>query len=165
MVKNLRAIQETQVPPLGQGRSPAGRKWQPTAVFLLGEFHGQRSLAGNSPQGHKELHTAEQLTLSLHFHTLTYHCIHTHTHTHTHTPQIYTNRHNGIVISYEKEGNPAICENVDGPWGRSIKVHHFMLSEISQVEKDKSCLMLLIFGILNKSGKKRHKSQIQSIRD
>ena len=26
------------------------RKWQPTPVFLPGEFHGQRSLAGYSTQ-------------------------------------------------------------------------------------------------------------------
>ena len=38
----------------GSGRSPWRRKWQPTAVFLPGEFHGQRCLAGYSPQGHKE---------------------------------------------------------------------------------------------------------------
>ena len=31
------------------------RKWQPTPVFLPGEFCGQRSLAGYSLQGHKEL--------------------------------------------------------------------------------------------------------------
>ena len=30
------------------------RAWQPTPVFLLGEFHGHRSLASYSPQGHKE---------------------------------------------------------------------------------------------------------------
>ena len=29
------------------------RKWQTTAVFLPGEFHGQRSLVGYSPWGHK----------------------------------------------------------------------------------------------------------------
>ena len=29
------------------------RKWQPTPVFLPGESHGQRSLAGYSPWGHK----------------------------------------------------------------------------------------------------------------
>ena len=40
-----------------------------TPVFLSGEFHGQRSLVGYSPWGHKELDTTEQLT-------------HTHTHTH-----------------------------------------------------------------------------------
>ena len=30
------------------------RAWQPTPVFLSGESHGQRSLAGCSPQGLKE---------------------------------------------------------------------------------------------------------------
>ena len=35
------------------------RKWQPTAVFLLGESHGQRSLAGYSPWGCKELDMTE----------------------------------------------------------------------------------------------------------
>ena len=34
---------------------PWGRAWQPTPVFLPGESHGQRNLAGYSPQGHKEL--------------------------------------------------------------------------------------------------------------
>ena len=29
------------------------RAWQPTPVFLPGESHGQRSLVGYSPQGHK----------------------------------------------------------------------------------------------------------------
>ena len=38
------------------------RKWQPTPVLLPGEFHGQRSLAGYSPWGHKESDTTEQLT-------------------------------------------------------------------------------------------------------
>ena len=23
---------------------------------------------------------------------------------------------NGILFSHEKEGNPAICNNIDGPW-------------------------------------------------
>ena len=30
-----------------------------TPVFLPGKFHGQRSLAGYSPRGHKELDTTE----------------------------------------------------------------------------------------------------------
>ena len=34
---------------------PSWRKWQPTLVFLPGEFHGQRSLAGYSPWDCKEL--------------------------------------------------------------------------------------------------------------
>ena len=37
-------------------------QWLPTLVFLPGEFHGQRSLAGNNPQGHKESDTTEKHT-------------------------------------------------------------------------------------------------------
>ena len=39
------------------GKIPWRRAWQPTPVFLLGESHGQRSLAGYSPWGVKELNT------------------------------------------------------------------------------------------------------------
>ena len=39
---------------------PCRREWQPTPVFLPGEFHGQRSPAGYSPCGHKEWDTTEQ---------------------------------------------------------------------------------------------------------
>ena len=34
---------------------PWRRRWQPTPVLLLRESHGQRSLVGYNPQGHKEL--------------------------------------------------------------------------------------------------------------
>ena len=47
------------------GKIPSRREWQPTPVFLLGEFHGQRSLEGYSPWGHKESDTTERLTFSL----------------------------------------------------------------------------------------------------
>ena len=43
-------------------------KWQPTSVFLPGEFHGQRDLVDYSPWDCKESYTTEWLT-------------HTHTHT------------------------------------------------------------------------------------
>ena len=33
---------------------PWRRAWQPTPVLLSGESHGQRSLAGYSPWGHRE---------------------------------------------------------------------------------------------------------------
>ena len=36
------------------GKIPWRRKWQPTPVFLPGESHGQRSLAGYSPWDHKK---------------------------------------------------------------------------------------------------------------
>ena len=39
------------------GKIPRRWKWQPTPVFLPGEFHRQRSLAGYSPLDHKELIT------------------------------------------------------------------------------------------------------------
>ena len=42
------------------GKIPWGRAWQPTPVFLPGECHGQRSLAGYSPCGCKN--TTEQLS-------------------------------------------------------------------------------------------------------
>ena len=44
------------------GKIPWRRKWQPTPVHLPGKSHGQRSLVGYSPQGHKESDTTEQLT-------------------------------------------------------------------------------------------------------
>ena len=46
-----------------EGEIPWSRKWQPTPVFLLGESHGQRSLAGY--RGHQESDMTEQLTFSL----------------------------------------------------------------------------------------------------
>ena len=48
MVKNLPAVQETQVQTLGQ-EDALNRKWQPTTVCLPGESHGQKSLAGYGP--------------------------------------------------------------------------------------------------------------------
>ena len=36
------------------GKIPWRRKWQPTSVFLPGEFHGPRSLVGYSPWGRKK---------------------------------------------------------------------------------------------------------------
>ena len=38
---------------------PWRRKWQPTAVFLPGEFHGQRSLADYSPHTHSSSHWSQ----------------------------------------------------------------------------------------------------------
>ena len=38
---------------------PWRRKWQPTPVSLPGKFHGQRNMAGYSPQCSKELDTTK----------------------------------------------------------------------------------------------------------
>ena len=53
MVKNLPAMQETQVQSLGQ-EDPL--KWQPIPGFLPEEAHGQRSLVGCSPWGYRVEH-------------------------------------------------------------------------------------------------------------
>ena len=41
------------------GKIPWSRKWQPTPVFLPGEFYGQRSLVGYNPWGSKESDTTQ----------------------------------------------------------------------------------------------------------
>ena len=61
MVKNLPPVQETWVRSLGQ-KDPLEKEM---VVFVPGEFHGQRSLAGYSPWGRKESDKTERLTLSL----------------------------------------------------------------------------------------------------
>ena len=66
MVKNLPA----KVGAIGRinpwvGKLPWRRKWQPTPVFLPGKFHGERSLAGYSTRGHKELDTNKHTRISI----------------------------------------------------------------------------------------------------
>ena len=46
---------------------------------------------------------------------------------------------NDVLSSHKKEGNLAICG--------SMELQRIMLSEISQAEKDKYCMILLICGI------------------
>ena len=53
MVKNLPAMEETQVLFLGQ-ENALKEGMATTSAFLPGEFHGLKSLAGYSPWGHKE---------------------------------------------------------------------------------------------------------------
>ena len=43
------------------GKIPWRREWQPTPVFLPGEFHGRKSLVGYGPWGCKESDMTEQL--------------------------------------------------------------------------------------------------------
>ena len=62
---------------------PWRRSWQPTPIFLPGESHGQRSLAGYSPWGHKESDMTEatehagteDTLLSTEVHCLHYHLL------------------------------------------------------------------------------------------
>ena len=61
MVKKPPAVQEVWVRLL-IGKIPWRKAWQPTSVFLPGESHGQRSLVGYSPKGHKESDVTERQT-------------------------------------------------------------------------------------------------------
>ena len=58
MVKNLPGMRETWVQSQ-VSKIPWKRLWQPTPLFLPGESHGQRRLAGYNSQGHKELDMTE----------------------------------------------------------------------------------------------------------
>ena len=68
MVESLLPVQEMQE----MGVQSSGwedllvRKWQPSPVFLPGEFRGQRSLANYNPWGCKESNTTEQLSVHAH---------------------------------------------------------------------------------------------------
>ena len=57
----MQETQETRFNPW-VGKIPWRREWLSIPVFLPGESHGQRNLAGYSPWGHKELDTTEQLS-------------------------------------------------------------------------------------------------------
>ena len=85
VVKNLPANAGDAKDDFWVRKIPWSRKWQPTPVSLPGKFHGQRSLAGCSPWGQKELDTTER----------------THTHTHTHTLSLASVCH-GIIL-FEQE--------------------------------------------------------------
>ena len=84
---------------------PWRREWQPTPLFLHGKFHGQRSLVGHSPWGHKESDMTERLSAHRHTHT------HTHTHTHLHIyllalPHGTSRESNGTPLQYSCLENP-----------------------------------------------------------
>jgi len=61
VVRNPLPMQETERRGfyLWVGKISWRRAWQPTPVFLPGESHGERNLAGYSPQGCTEFDTTE----------------------------------------------------------------------------------------------------------
>ena len=63
-VKNLPTMLETLVQSVVK-KMRWRKEWLPTPVFLPGEFHGQRRLAGHNSQACKESDTTERLTLLL----------------------------------------------------------------------------------------------------
>ena len=106
--------QMVKEPPAMKVFDPRGRKipWrrarQPTSVFLHGESHGQRSLAGYSPWGRKESDTTELVT-----HTQTHTQTHTHTHRHTHThTHTHTHRRMASQVELVLKNLPANAGNI-----------------------------------------------------
>ena len=100
--KNLPAMKGSLLWVQYLGRFPWKRKWQPTSVFLPGEFHGQKCLVDYSPWGCKQLDTTEHACIHSYFKycgSLMY-IIYTHVYTHTHTPgkKIYQDINNGCSI-------------------------------------------------------------------
>ena len=61
MIKNLPAIWETWVQSLGYKEHLEEVLFIPTAVFLPGVLHGERTLAGYIPWDGKEFDTTEQI--------------------------------------------------------------------------------------------------------
>ena len=93
------------------GKTAWRRKWQPSLVFLPGEFHGQRSLVGNSPWDQKESDKTEQLNMHTHI---------THTHTHTHIISYYS-------VSVQLSSVVQSCLTLCNPMNCSmpgLPVHH-----------------------------------------
>ena len=66
MVKNLQWRRPEFDPWVG--RIHWRREWLHALVLLPGEFHGQRSLMGYSPWGHKKSAMVERLTLAYGIH-------------------------------------------------------------------------------------------------
>ena len=61
MVKNLPEYGRPGFNPWVR-KIPWRREWQPTPIFLSGEFHDRGAWQAYSPGGHKELDMMEQLT-------------------------------------------------------------------------------------------------------
>ena len=61
-VKNCLQCRRTEFNPW-LGKIPWRRKWQPTPVFLPGQFHGQRTLVDCSTRSCKESDTTERLSV------------------------------------------------------------------------------------------------------
>ena len=65
-VKHLPTMWETWVQSLVQ-EDLLEKEMETTPVFLPGKSHGERSLVGNSPRGHKDSDTTERLPFTFTF--------------------------------------------------------------------------------------------------
>ena len=119
LVKNLPGMQETWV-----GKIPWRRELLPTPVFLPGESHGQRSLAGYSLWGHRVRHN--WLTLTTLFSVFTV------------ILWVTDYHHQSYFISGENHGpgRLSVCLIIPGLWK-----HRSRRTESSQVWLLRPCLV------------------------
>ena len=110
---------------------PWRRKRQPTAVFLPRESHGQTSLVGYSPWGHKELDTNERLThiagLCAKHHSECFACIYSF---HPHNPMKYHLGRYKYHPMVQRRCREAICLDLQ-----------------PQQPEARSCALALVFGL------------------
>ena len=107
----MQELKETWVWSL-DGEDPLSRKWQPTLVFLPRKSHGQRSLLGYSPWGHRVRPIEQTLTRSQEIHRLI--------------------SVNFITYVYNTSSIPYICKCNTG-CGNSLKAHGLLFTEYSVI--------------------------------
>ena len=95
------------------GKISGRREWLPNPVFLPGEFHGQRSLAGYSPRGQRAGHSWVTNTLTFTMYILF-------------IPYFYSQQPNGVIVSlfYKWEKSFAKAISTDGA---GLKLRAFWL--------------------------------------
>ena len=91
------------------GKIPWRRKWQPPPVFLPGQSHGQRSLVGYSPWGHKESDMNEE---TKHAHNISQAKWHTHQHNDRSKPDLKGHKEGGGPIPENPHTFPKIAYEI-----------------------------------------------------
>jgi len=101
-------VQETRFNPW-VGKIPWRRKWQPPPVFLPGQSHGQRSLVGYSPWGHKESDMNEE---TKHAHNISQAKWYTHQHNDRSKPDLKGHKEGGGPIPENPHTFPKIAYEI-----------------------------------------------------
>ena len=113
------------------GRSSGEGNGYPLQYSCLEKSHGQRSLVGYSPGGHKELDSTE-------------HTVHTHTYTHTHT---HTHRSNLLYINYTAIQLFFKRQSYTSPPVHSTKIQTYsglqLIKLINKSRKNSNCIICL----------------------
>ena len=104
-VKTPPVMQEMWVRSLSQ-EHPWRKKWQPTPVFLLGKYHGQRNLAGYSHGIAKHRTQLSNWT-------------HTHTHTPLNTSVPFWRKNKGRSVSNSENTFSPLLHNVNCLWTKT----------------------------------------------